>query len=160
MIGFAFAQTINSAVPVAGTTAPAGGLAGFVPLLIIFAVFWFLVIRPQTKRMKEQKIMIDNLKRGDEIVTVGGIIGKVDNVIDNNEITVKIADGVVVKMARQGVSTLLSKPDPVNENTPAETKEKQKDKKKNTAKSAKEIKKIGTEKDNQDNKNNSSANKN
>ena len=154
MFALAFAQTMSATAPV--TTAANGGLAGFVPLLIIFAVFWFLVIRPQTKRMKEQKLMIDNLKRGDEIVTVGGIIGKVDSIVDNNEITVKIADGVIVKMARQGVSTLLSKPDPVNENVPTEKNQTNIDKKKASPKQTKQLKNVAEE----NNTNNSSASKN
>lgn len=117
---FAFAQ-ISTVAPsstapaVAGT--PQEGLAGFIPLIIIFGVFWLLVIRPQSKRMKDQKIMIQNLKRGDEIVTSGGIIGKIDRVVDDGEVTVKIAEGITVRVARQSVAALLSKPEPVNENT-------------------------------------------
>jgi preprotein translocase subunit YajC len=110
----AFAQTL-AATP-ASAPGPQEGLAGFIPLLIIFVVFWFLVIRPQSKRMKDQKLMIQNLKRGDEIVTSGGIIGKIDRVVDEGELTVKIADGITVRVARQSVAALLSKPEPVNEN--------------------------------------------
>ena len=62
--------------------------------------------------------MIQNLKRGDEIVTSGGIIGKIDRVVDEGEVTVKIADGITVRLARQSVAALLSKPEPVNENSP------------------------------------------
>lgn len=116
----AFAQT--STVFSSSSPAPAGtpqeGLAGFIPLLIIFGVFWLLVIRPQSKRMKDQRVMIQNLKRGDEIVTSGGIIGKIDRVVDEGEVTVKIADGITVRLARQSVAALLSKPEPVNENSP------------------------------------------
>lgn len=116
----AFAQT--STVSPASPSVPVGGhqegLAGFIPLLIIFGVFWLLVIRPQSKRMKDQKMMIQNLKRGDEIVTSGGIIGKIDRVVDEGEVTVKIADGITVRLARQSVAALLSKPEPVNENSP------------------------------------------
>ena len=61
--------------------------------------------------------MIQNLKRGDEIVTSGGIIGKIDRVVDDGEVTVKIAEGITVRVARQSVAALLSKPEPVNENT-------------------------------------------
>ncbi len=114
----AFAQTSTvapSSSPAAAGT-PQEGLAGFIPLLIIFGVFWLLVIRPQSKRMKDQKVMIQNLKRGDEIVTSGGIIGKIDRVVDDGEVTVKIADGITVRLARQSVAALLSKPEPVNEN--------------------------------------------
>jgi preprotein translocase subunit YajC len=116
----AFAQT--STVFPSSSPAPAGtpqeGLAGFIPLLIIFGVFWLLVIRPQSRRMKDQRVMIQNLKRGDEIVTSGGIIGKIDRVVDEGEVTVKIADGITVRLARQSVAALLSKPEPVNENSP------------------------------------------
>jgi preprotein translocase subunit YajC len=116
----AFAQTstvVPSSSPAAAGT-PQEGLASFIPLLIIFGVFWLLVIRPQSKRMKDQRVMIQNLKRGDEIVTSGGIIGKIDRVVDEGEVTVKIADGITVRLARQSVAALLSKPEPVNENSP------------------------------------------
>jgi preprotein translocase subunit YajC len=115
---FAQTSTVSPSSSVAPVGAPQEGLASFIPLLIIFGVFWLLVIRPQSRRMKDQRVMIQNLKRGDEIVTSGGIIGKIDRVVDEGEVTVKIADGITVRLARQSVAALLSKPEPVNENSP------------------------------------------
>jgi preprotein translocase subunit YajC len=144
----AFAQTL--APTPAPAMGPQEGLAGFAPLLIIFVVFWFLVIRPQSKRMKDQKLMIQNLKRGDEIVTTGGIIGKIDRVVDEGELMVKIADGITVRVARQSVAALLSKPEPVNENgTPSEKKSSKSKKKKDASESEK--KKAQDKKNKEDN---------
>jgi preprotein translocase subunit YajC len=140
----AFAQTL--APTPAPAMGPQEGLAGFAPLLIIFVVFWFLVIRPQSKRMKDQKLMIQNLKRGDEIVTTGGIIGKIDRVVDEGELMVKIADGITVRVARQSVAALLSKPEPVNENgTPPEKKSSKSKKKKEVKEEKKEATKDSSE---------------
>ena len=86
-----------------------GMLTGLLPIVLIFVVFWFLLIRPQQKRMKEHKALIANLRRGDKVVTGGGIIGSVTKVIDEGEIEVEIAPEVKVRVARATVTEVLNK---------------------------------------------------
>jgi preprotein translocase subunit YajC len=100
----------------AGGAAASGGLAGsiigFAPLIVIFIAFWFLMIRPQTKRMKEQQAAIAAVRKGDEVTTAGGILGKVVKVSDD-VVEVEIAQGVrvrVVKSTLTGVAPLGGKP--------------------------------------------------
>ena len=83
----------------------AGGFAGFIPLILMFVIFYFLLIRPQQKRTKEHRAMISNLKKGDRIVTSGGIHGRITG-MDDQTLTVEIADKVRVKVARGNVSNL------------------------------------------------------
>lgn len=89
--------------------APMGGspIASLLPLVLIFVVFYFLLIRPQQKRMKEHQSMLGGLKKGDEVVTGGGIIGKVTKVNDDS-LTIEIASGVEVKALKSTVTGLLS----------------------------------------------------
>lgn len=94
----AFAQ----AAPAAGNAATAGGLAGliaFVPYLFIFVIFYFLLIRPQQQRVKAHRAMVDAVARGDEVVTAGGVIGKVTKVMDA-EVEVEVAAGVKVRVLK------------------------------------------------------------
>ncbi len=84
-----------------------GGLMSFAPLIIIFVIFYFLLIRPQQKKTKEHRQMIDNLKKGDQIVTSGGIYGRITG-MDEAKLTVEIADRVRVKVARGNVGALIS----------------------------------------------------
>lgn len=96
----------------------AGGAAGFgsfVPLILIFVIMYFLMIRPQQKKMKEHKAMVEALRRGDQIVTQGGLIAKVVKVKDDNEVEVEIADGVKVRVVRQTITQVLNKTEPANE---------------------------------------------
>jgi len=94
----------------------AGGFTGFIPLILMFVIFYFLLIRPQQKRTKEHRNMISNLKKGDRIITSGGIHGRITG-MDESTLTVEIADKVRVKVARANVSNLAqpavapSKPD-------------------------------------------------
>ena len=88
-------------------------LTGLLPIVLIFVVFWFLLIRPQQKRMKEHKAMIANLRRGDKVVTGGGIIGTVTKVLDEGELEVEIATDVKVRVARATVTEVLNKTAPV-----------------------------------------------
>ena len=74
-------------------------LAGILPLLLIFVVFYFLLIRPQQRKVKQHKEMLSNLKRGDKIVTSGGIIGTINKVADNRELTLEVAENVEIKIA-------------------------------------------------------------
>jgi len=96
----------------------AGGAAGFdfmslLPLLAIFVVFYFFLIRPQQKKMQQQKDMVNSLRRGDRVVTTGGLIGSVTKIVSDHELELEIADGVKVKVARAMVADVLSKGQPV-----------------------------------------------
>lgn len=101
----------------AQAAAPAGGLAGgieaFLPLVLIFVVFYFLMIRPQQKRMKVHKEMLSNLRRGDRVVLGGGIMGQVAKVTSETEVQVEIADGVKVRVVRSAIQEVVSKTEPV-----------------------------------------------
>lgn len=94
-----------------------GGIAGtfgsFVPLIAIFAIMYFLLIRPQQKKVKEHKALISGLRRGDQVVTQGGVIGKVTKIKDDAEVEVEIAVGVKVRVVRGTITQVLSKTDPV-----------------------------------------------
>ena len=83
----------------------AGGFAGFIPLILMFVIFYFLLIRPQQKRTKEHRTMVANLKKGDKIITSGGLHGRITG-MDDATLTVEIADKVRVKVARANVSGL------------------------------------------------------
>ncbi len=83
-------------------------IMSFLPLIILFVIFYFLLIRPQQKKAKEHKQMVENLGKGDEIVTQGGILGKVTDVSDSY-LTCKIADNVEVKVQSHAVATVLPK---------------------------------------------------
>ena len=87
-------------------------LIQFFPLVLIFVVFYFLLIRPQQRKAKDHKAMLDALRRGDRVVTGGGIIGTVARVENPEEVTVDIADGVRVRVLRSTISSVLAKPDP------------------------------------------------
>ncbi|MGC9369888.1 MAG: preprotein translocase subunit YajC [Paracoccaceae bacterium] len=89
-----------------------GAFTSFVPLILIFAIMYFLLIRPQQKKMKEHKAMVDALRRGDQVVTQGGIIGKVSKVKEGDEVEVEIAEGVKVRVVRATISQVLSKTEP------------------------------------------------
>lgn len=93
----------------------AGGgefITGILPLILIFAVFYFLLIRPQQRRMKEHKAKVEAVRRGDKVITGGGIIGTVTKISSEAEIEVEIAEGVRVKVAKQTLSDVLTKPQP------------------------------------------------
>ena len=82
--------------------------ASFIPLILIFIIFYFLLIRPQQKKAKEHKILLDSIKRGDQVLTSGGIIGKVVKA-DAQELTVEISNNVNVRIFRSTVSDVLNK---------------------------------------------------
>jgi preprotein translocase subunit YajC len=94
--------------------APGSGavIAQFVPLILIFVIMWFLLIRPQQKKAKEHRAMLDALRRGDNVITSGGIIGKVTNVKADGEVEVEIATGVKVRVVKHTISQVLSKTEP------------------------------------------------
>jgi len=89
-----------------------GAIAQFLPLLLIFGIMYFLLIRPQQKKIKEHKAMVDALRRGDQIVTQGGLIGKVAKVKDDGELEVEIAEGVKVRVVQATVAQVLNKTEP------------------------------------------------
>ena len=84
-------------------------LAGILPLLLIFVVFYFLLIRPQQKKLKDHKKMISDLKKGDRVVTQGGIIGSIHYVKDDGTLSVEIADNVNVKVAKGMIADIAAK---------------------------------------------------
>ncbi len=94
-------------------------LVSLLPLILIFVVFWFLLIRPQQKRMREHRDMVAATKKGDEIVTSGGIFGKVTRVVDDNALEVEIAQGVKVKLVRGTVSENVTQQSTPKAPTPA-----------------------------------------
>jgi preprotein translocase subunit YajC len=95
-----------------GSGQGAGGLTGLIPIILMFVIFYFLLIRPQQKKTKEHRAMISNLKKGDRIVTSGGIHGRITG-LDENTLTVEISEKVRVKVARGNVAVLTqSSPQP------------------------------------------------
>jgi len=88
--------------------------ASFVPLILIFAIMYFLLIRPQQKKVKEHQKMVEALRRGDQVVTQGGVIGKVSKVKEDNEIEVEIAEGVRIRVVKTTIAQVLSKTEPAN----------------------------------------------
>ena len=86
------------------------GFAQFIPLILIFVIFYFFLIRPQQKRIKDHKLMVAALKRGDEVVTSGGIVGKVERVLGDDKVDLIIADNVTVQVVQSTIQSLLNKP--------------------------------------------------
>jgi len=109
---------VSPAYAQAADGAGGGGLGSFLPIILIFAVFYFLLIRPQQKKQKEHRNMLGQVRRGDRVIMGGGIMGTVTKVIDDNEITVEIADGVKVRVQRALVAQVIAKIDP-NQAAPA-----------------------------------------
>ena len=88
------------------------GIGQFIPLILIFVIFYFFLIRPQQKKVKEHKLMVDNLKRGDKIITSGGIVGTVERVMDNDRAEINISESVNVEIIRStGIQGLLNTPE-------------------------------------------------
>ena len=88
--------------------APQGGLMGFLPLILIFVVFYFMLIRPQMKRAKEHRRMVSELSKGDEVVTNGGLLGKITSLGDSF-VTLQLADNVSIKLQRHAVANVMPK---------------------------------------------------
>ena len=89
------------------------GIGQFIPLILIFVIFYFFLIRPQQKKVKEHKAMVEALKRGDKVITSGGIVGTVERVIDTEKVEVMIADNVRVEIVRAtGIQGLVTKAEP------------------------------------------------
>ena len=89
------------------------GIGQFIPLILIFVIFYYFLIRPQQKKAKEHKLMVENLKRGDKVITTGGIVGNIERIIDNDKVEVSISDDVKVEVIRAtGIQSLLNTTEP------------------------------------------------
>ena len=89
------------------------GIGQFIPLILIFVIFYFFLIRPQQKKVKDHKAMVEALKRGDKVITSGGIVGTVERIIDNEKVEVQISDNVNVEVVRAtGIQSLVSSIEP------------------------------------------------
>jgi preprotein translocase subunit YajC len=85
------------------------GIGQFIPLILIFVIFYFFLIRPQQKKIKDHKIMVAALKRGDDIVTAGGIVGKVERLLGNDRIEIIISDNTTIEIVQSTVQSVLTK---------------------------------------------------
>jgi preprotein translocase subunit YajC len=110
-IASAYAQTPGAISPPGGSNTSV--FVNFLPLILIFGVFYVLVIRPQQKKIDEQNKMVKALQRGDRIVTSGGIYGKITRLDGDDDLLIEIANGVEIKIVRSHVQGLASKPQPV-----------------------------------------------
>ena len=91
-----------------------GGIGAILPLVLIFVVFYFLLIRPQQKKVKQHQAMVEALRRGDQVITQGGLIGKVTKVKEDGEIEVEIAEGVKVRVVKATIASVMSKTEPAS----------------------------------------------
>ena len=87
------------------------GFAQFIPLILIFVIFYFFLIRPQQKKVKEHKLMVTALKRGDEVVTSGGIVGRVERILGDDKIDLSISENVTVQVVQSTIQSLINKTD-------------------------------------------------
>ena len=110
----AFAQ-VSGASPLGSSDM----LIQFAPFVVIFAIMYFLILRPQQKKLKDHTEVVKNLRRGDTVVTSGGLVGKVTKVVDDEQIEVEISDGVRVRQMRQMVSGVRTKGEPVKDDSSA-----------------------------------------
>ena len=89
------------------------GISSFILLILIFVIFYFFLIRPQQKKVKEHKKMVESLKRGDKVITTGGIVGSIERIIDDDKVEVSISDDVKVEVIRAtGIQSLLNTTEP------------------------------------------------
>ncbi|NNF25073.1 MAG: preprotein translocase subunit YajC [Rhodobacteraceae bacterium] len=89
-------------------------VTSFIPLILIFGIMYFLLIRPQQKKLKEHQAMVEAVRRGDQIVTQGGIIGKIAKVKDDGQVEVEIAEGVKVQVVKSTIANVLNKTEPAS----------------------------------------------
>ena len=88
------------------------GIAQFIPLILIFVIFYFFLIRPQQKKVKDHKLMVENLKRGDKVITAGGIVGTIERIIDAEKVEVSISDSVKVEVVKAtSIQSLFNTPE-------------------------------------------------
>ena len=102
-----------------GAGGDGGMLMSLLPFVLIFVIMYFLILRPQQKRVKQHQEMVKNVRRGDTVVTNGGLIGKVTKVIDDDQIEIEIADDVRIRQMRQMVADVRAKGEPVKEEAAA-----------------------------------------
>ena len=86
------------------------GFAQFVPLILIFVIFYFFLIRPQQKKVKEHKLLVSSLKRGDEVITSGGIVGTIERILGDDKVDILISENVKVQVVQSTIQSLLNKP--------------------------------------------------
>jgi preprotein translocase subunit YajC len=98
----------NAYAQAAPATDPTGGLMGLLPIILMFVVLWFLMIRPQMRKAKEHKAMVEALAKGDEVVTQGGVAGRITKV-GENFVNLEIADNVEIAVQKQAVASVLPK---------------------------------------------------
>ncbi|RDE09302.1 preprotein translocase subunit YajC [Pelagibacterium lacus] len=91
-------------------------ISSFIPIILLIVIFWFLIFRPQQKRMKAHQAMLASVKRGDTIVTNGGVVGKVTKAVEGEDLEVEIAQGVKIKVVRTMIADVRTKTEPVNDN--------------------------------------------
>ena len=87
------------------------GIAQFIPLILIFVIFYFFLIRPQQKKIKDHKLMVSALKRGDEVITSGGIVGTIEQVFDDDKLDLVISENVTIKVIQSTIQGLINKTD-------------------------------------------------
>ena len=87
------------------------GFAQFIPLILIFVIFYFFLIRPQQKKVKDHKLMVASLKRGDEVITAGGIVGKIERILGDDKVELLISENIMVEVVQSTIQSLLKKPD-------------------------------------------------
>jgi preprotein translocase subunit YajC len=90
-------------------------LGGLLPFLLIFVIMYFLILRPQQKRAKQHQEMVKNLRRGDNVITTGGLVGKVTKVVDDDQVEIEIADGVRVRQVKSMIADVRVKGEPVKD---------------------------------------------
>ncbi len=113
LITEAFAQTANAA-----PTAATDTIIQFVPIVAMIAIVYFVLWRPQQRRAKEQRAMVQAARRGDVVVTTGGVIGKVSKSVDDYEVELEIAPNVKVRLARTGIAEVRARGEPIKDATP------------------------------------------
>ncbi len=94
-------------------------LGGILPFILIFVIMYFLILRPQQKRAKQHQEMVKNLRRGDNVITSGGLVGKVTKVVDDDQVEIEIADGVRVRQVKSMVADVRAKGEPVKDDSAA-----------------------------------------
>jgi preprotein translocase subunit YajC len=120
VLGWTGAAYAQAAAPAAGDAMGMESLlVNFAPNLLLVVIFWLLIFRPQQKRMKQQQAMLSAIRRGDTVVTTGGIVGKVTKAVDGEDLEVEISQGVKVKVVRGMITDVRSKAEPVNDNAKA-----------------------------------------
>lgn len=123
LISDAMAQTAATPVPGAPPASVDGVLMQFLPLFLIFGVFYFLLIRPQQKKYEQHKQMVEGIRRGDKVVTAGGILGTVVRADTGDEVVVEIAENVKVRVLKNTITTVNAKTEAAPETTPTDKKD-------------------------------------